>query len=551
MLTTLLSFLVLLLILIFVHELGHFLAAKLLGVGVERFSLGFPPKLWSRKIGETEYQLAALPLGGYVKLVGDEPGTEPAPADIGRSFSHKPFPVKAAVVLAGPFFNLLFAALVLWILTWSTGIQHAAPVLGPLDPESPLSKAGLRMDDLVTSVDGRPVSFFDELLEFQAGGGGAPALLTVRREGREASFTVRPVRREGTTILGDKEAYWHFGFTPRTVPVLGEVLAGMPAEKAGLRAGDLVTAVDGRPVSDWADVLGLIQRRDAGPGPAGEPGAADRAAGAAASPPAPEAAAVSPPAPEAPDPAGYSPAVPGDAAAAVPEAPAAASPAAAGGPAAAPRAARDGEVPGRPFRIDVLRDGAPMSFAVIPDLDPRQGLDGKTVFTPMVGIAPRVDIIRESVGPVTALGLGTAEAFRMGALTVMSVVKLVQLKISSKVMGGPIMIAQIAGKKAREGLTDFIWLMCFISVNLAVLNLLPLPVLDGGQFVIFLIEAVKRSPISLKVREATQWVGVTALAALMILVFYNDISRLVTRFSGPPAPSAVESVNGDGEAGRE
>ncbi|MDR1037129.1 MAG: RIP metalloprotease RseP [Deltaproteobacteria bacterium] len=468
MITTLVSFVVLLIILIFVHELGHFLAAKLLGVGVERFSLGFPPKLWSRKIGETEYQLAVLPLGGYVKLVGEEPGVELPPEDLKRSFNNKPFWVKSIVVLAGPAFNLVFAALALWLLTWAVGIQHARPVLGPLDPESPLARAGLMMDDTVTAVDGRPVSYFDELADAGRDRNGAPVRLTVLRSGMEREFEVAPVRREGTTLLGDRTEYWHFGFTARVAPVLDEPLAGKPAAEAGLMKGDLVTAVDGTPAADWSDVVRLIQRRGS-----------------------PDAAVV------------------------------------------------DASGNAVPMRIDVERDGRAMGFTVIPELDPRQGLDGETSFTPVVGIVPETDIVRESVGPVTALGLGTREAFGMAGLTVMSVVKLVQRKISSKVMGGPIMIAEIAGKKAREGLADFIWLMCFISVNLCILNLLPLPVLDGGQFVIFVVEAVKRSPISLKVREVTQWVGVAALAGLMILVFYNDISRIVTRFSGPPAPSVT------------
>ncbi|MDR1080618.1 MAG: RIP metalloprotease RseP, partial [Deltaproteobacteria bacterium] len=449
MITTLVSFVVLLIILIFVHELGHFLAAKLLGVGVERFSLGFPPKLWSRKIGETEYQLAVVPLGGYVKLVGEEPGAELPPEDVPRSFNGKPFWVKSVVVLAGPAFNLVFAVFALWLLTWAVGIQHAAPVLGPLDPESPLARAGLMMDDRVTAVDGRPVRFFDELSEAGRDGNGAPVTLTVTRGGSERSFSAAPVRREGTTILGDRTEYWHFGFTSRVVPVLKEPLEGKPAAEAGLLAGDLVTAVDGVPAADWADVVRLIQRRDA-----------------------PDSAVV--------DQAGNA----------------------------------------VPMRIDVERGGRAMSFTLVPELDPRQGLDGETRFTPVVGIVPEAETVHEPVGPLTALGLGTREAFSMAGLTVMSVVKLVQLKISSKVMGGPIMIAEIAGKKAREGVADFIWLMCFISVNLCILNLLPLPVLDGGQFVLFLVEAVKRSPISFKAREITQWVGVTALAALMILVFY-------------------------------
>jgi regulator of sigma E protease len=471
MITTLVSFVVLLVILIFVHELGHFLAAKLLGVGVERFSLGFPPKLWSKKIGETEYQLAVLPLGGYVKLVGDEPGAELTPEEMKKSFLHKPFLVKSAVVLAGPAFNLVFACLALWLLTWSVGIRHAPPVLGPLDPESPIARAGLMMGDRVTALDGRPVSYFDELLDASEAGGGAPVRLTVSRDGRELDFTATPERREGTTLLGDRKDYWNMGYRARMVPVLAEPPAGKPGAAAGLRAGDLVTAVDGIPTPDWADVVRLIQR-------------ADR----------PESGIV------------------------------------------------DGQGKAVPMRMDVLRDGTPLSFEVTPELDPRQDLEGETRFVPVVGISPEAETVHEPVGVFRALGLGTREAFGMAGLTVMSVVKLVQRKISAKVMGGPILIAEIAGQKAREGVADFIWIMCFISVNLCILNLMPLPILDGGQFVIFLVEAVKRSPISLKVREVTQWVGVTALAALMILVFYNDISRLVTRFSGPPATGAVERV---------
>jgi regulator of sigma E protease len=326
------------------------------------------------------------------------------------------------------------------------------------------------MDDRVTALDGRPVSYFDELLDAADEGGGAPMGLTVLRDGRELEFTASPESREGSTLLGDRRDYWHLGLTARVAPVLDDPPEGKPAALAGLRAGDLVTAVDGTPTPDWADVVRLIQRRDQ-----------------------PQSAIVD-----------------------------------AGGKAL-------------PMRIDVLRDGAGVSLTVTPELDPRQELDGETSFVPVIGISPAAETVHEPVGIARAFGLGSREAFGMAGLTVMSVVKLVQLKISSKVMGGPIMIAEIAGRKAREGAADFIWLMCFISVNLCVLNLLPLPILDGGQFVIFLIEAVKRSPISLKVREVTQWVGVTALAALMILVFYNDISRIVTRFSGPPV-AAVEGA---------
>ncbi|MDR2199362.1 MAG: RIP metalloprotease RseP [Deltaproteobacteria bacterium] len=467
MLTTLVSFIVLLVILIFVHELGHFLAAKILGVRVLTFSLGFPPRIFSKKIGETVYQLAWIPLGGYVKLFGEEPGEEVPEEERHRSLNHKPVWAKSVIVLAGPFFNIVFSVFALWLLTWASGIQHAGTVLGPLDPESPLARAGLMRDDLVREVDGTPVKYFDELIKAERESGGRTLAVTVERGGALRTFEVVPERKTGKGVFGDEESYWTAGFVSRGVPLLREARPSGPAGKAGLLPGDLVVSIDGEPTPDWRDVVRLIQGRPQ-----------------------------------------------------------------------AERQNQDGSAV--PIVVEVERGGALLSFTVTPDMEPSQDLEGKTTFTPLIGISPELEILREPVGPARAFALGVSDTWRMAKLTVLSVVKLLQNKISAKLMGGPIMIAEIAGKTARDGLADFILLMCFISVNLAILNLLPLPILDGGQFVIFLIEGIKRGPISLKAREITQWVGVCCLVALMVLVFYNDISRLVTKFSGPPAAQVEE-----------
>ncbi|MDR1656804.1 MAG: RIP metalloprotease RseP [Deltaproteobacteria bacterium] len=462
MLITIASFLVLLLILIFVHELGHFLAAKLLGVRVERFSLGFPPKLWSKKIGQTEYRICWLPLGGSVSLLAEQPGTTVAPEDIKYSFSHKPNWVKMIIVFAGPLFNIVFAVLALWVMSWVMGIQHVASTVGPLSPDSQAYEAGIRRGDIITEIDGKPIQFFDEISDALEKCQGRPMDIMVARGSSALTFKVTPALKEGLTLLGDPTSYYSLGLTPQTKPIIGQVLDGKPAQEAGLKEGDLVTAINGVPVEDWQDLVVLVQGPES------------------------QRALEAPPAPE-------------------------------------------------PLLITVSREGQTLNFSATPVAEGRQDLKGKTLYTFMLGIAVRPDLIREPVGPIRAFGNGLKDTWATVELTYISLYKLIQNKISAKVMGGPIMIAEVAGRKIRDGLADFVSLMALISINLAIINLVPLPVLDGGQLLIFSIEAIRRRPLSMKLREITQMVGVTALLALMILVFYNDISRLVTRFSGPPA----------------
>ncbi|MDR1044863.1 MAG: RIP metalloprotease RseP [Candidatus Adiutrix sp.] len=483
MLTTVISFIVLLLVLIFVHELGHFMAAKIIGVKVERFSLGFPPKAWSRQIGETEYQLAWLPLGGYVKMYGEDPSEsgETPPELRRRSFAHQPPWARMIIVLAGPAFNLVFAALLFWGLIWVVGIQHLAPVIGPVKPGSPAAEAGLQMDDLIVKVNGRPALYFDALDSALAEGRGAPLDLTVSRQGRESSYRLTPARRETQNLFGDPLTIYDVGLDNRMPSVIAKVHPGKPADKAGLAAGDEILAINGRPTPDWQDVLSIIQ------GP-------------------PEARAS-----------------------------------------VTPKTVR-------PLYFEVRREGKILNLEMIPELVTGLNASGDTTYTPMVGMETRARIVTEPVGFIRAAGLGFLEAANMIKLTLVSVQKLVTGQVSAKTLGGPLLIAEVTGDKARAGLTPLLNLAAFISINLGILNLLPIPVLDGGQLLFFIVEAVRRKPLSLRFREGAQWVGLVFIGLLMVVVFYNDIARLVARLSTKteieaPAESAPAPASAPDGAG--
>ncbi|MDR3203828.1 MAG: RIP metalloprotease RseP [Deltaproteobacteria bacterium] len=468
MLLTIVSFIFLLVILIFVHELGHFSVAKLLGVRVECFSLGFPPKIVSHKIGETVYQLCWVPIGGFVKLLGDVPGEEISEEDKAVSFSSKPNWAKFLIVFAGPFFNLVFAALVFCIIALFNGESHLSTTLGPIKANSPAALASLKSGDVIKSIDGQEVLYFDQVIEQIENGNGSEAVLRVERDGREFEARVKPVSKEGKTLLGDPFFYWSLELTPRLKPYLGQVQKGRPAEMAGLKKGDLVTAIDGQSIDDFTQLTEIVL---------------------------------------------------------------------------GPESQRASEKPQKrnPLTITVLRDNQLLDFSVTPEAAPQQGLDGKTSYSFLIGVTNSPQLLVESLGPIRALGAGLNQSWKAVELTYLTVVKLLQNKISAKLMGGPILIAEVAGQGIRGGLDKFFALMALISVNLAIINLFPVPVLDGGQMVIFIIEGIRRKPLNERVKGVGHVVGWAALICLMVLVFYNDISRIVTRLSGPPT-EVVETI---------
>ncbi len=466
---TVVSFVVLLLILIFVHELGHFIAAKLLGVKVERFSLGFPPKAFSKTIGETEYQLAWLPLGGYVKMYGEDPDSEESVTRElrHRSFSHKPPWAKMIIVLAGPLANLIFAVLLFWGLSFSSGIGHFPPLVGPVAPGGPAALAGLETGDRITFAGGEPVKYFDDLEAAIAAGGGAAIDIRYKRPGQPEERTLlAPVRKSGQNVFGDAIDFYDAGLSPLIPPVAETALSGSPAAKAGILPGDRIVAIEGAPMRTWEDVLTAIQ---------GPPDARE---------------ALEPP-------------------------------------------------PLRPLEIEIERDGSSMSFAVTPKLNIGQNLSGQNTYTPMVGLTPRAEVLIEEVGLFRALAMGVHDAANLAEMTVVGLGKMLSGQISAKTLGGPLLIAEVSGESARKGLAALLRLAAFISINLGILNLLPIPILDGGQFVFFILEAARGKPLSLRVREMGQWIGMGFLGLLMVTVFYNDIARLVTRFT---AQSRVEEA---------
>ncbi len=345
------GFIVLLGILIFVHEFGHFIVAKLLGVKVLKFSLGFVSSIIKRKWGETEYMLGWLPLGGYVKLLGEDPESdEPVPEeDRHRTFTSKPLWARVAIVFAGPLSNYLLAVVVL-----SIGYLAGWPVL--------------------TSE-------------------------------------------------------------------IGKVLDETPAKEAGLKSGDQIVAIEGRPVWRWEDMRRMIEKS-----------------------------------------------------------------------------------PGRPLNIRIKRDGLEEDLAITPKVSEQVGIFGEPVGR--IGVGPSGATV--TLGPAAALCEGVRFTGELTRLVVVTLVNLVRGKVSAKALSGPITIIQASGESLRAGVSSYLYLLSFISINLAIINLLPVPILDGGHLLFFAIEAVIRRPVTGKVREVAVQAGLLFIVFLMGLVIYNDLSRIIT-----------------------
>jgi regulator of sigma E protease len=361
-------------ILIFVHELGHFLIAKLFNVKVEKFSLGFGPKVFSKQIGETEYMLSAFPLGGFVKLFGEggiieganddkskgdiSEGTVRLPDEFTeeekkRSFAHRPPHAKIAIVMAGPIFNLVFAWLAFIVLNM-TGVPTLTAKIGEVPKDKPAFKAGIQKGDLIKGINNQPVTRWDEIAAIISGSKGEPVSVKVKRDQQELSFTVTPEPRVTKNLFGE-------------------------------------------------DVKGFA-----------------------------------------------------------------------------------------------------------------------------IGVASAGEIVTEYYGPVDAVVKGTAQTGKVIELTVMSLVKLFQRVVPLDTVGGPIMIVKMAGEQAAAGASSFLAFMALLSINLGILNLLPVPVLDGGHLVFYFWELVTGRPVSQKIREYGQQVGMVLLLSLMVLAFYNDIVRYFT-----------------------
>ena len=451
MLITILALIIVLGVLIFVHEAGHFLAAKWAGVYVHRFSLGLgSPVPWlTFKRGETEYSISWLPLGGYVKMASREEevtssalegGHAEAPVPPDRVFEAKPIWKRMVIILAGVTMNALFAWLAFTFLAAKNGrqIDPATAVGAVIDEMVPPGAEALHqipVGSRITAINGRPVTSWNDVTE---GIANSPEP-EIRLELSGGGAVTLPIHQDAL----EQRLKAAQAIQPFRPAVIGQVLPGRPAARAGIEAGDTIVAIDGRPVAQWYDVLDVLQANT-----------------------------------------------------------------------------------GTPVSVTVGRAAGRSTMEIQPEVETVEGLDGEPRQVGRVGIAVKLDTRSEPLSLAAAVAEGWTATVSSSTQIVRTVRGLFTGRISRREVGGPIMIGQLAGETARMGLDPFLAFMALISINLAVLNLLPVPVLDGGQFLFLLAEAVIRRPLPLKLRERLTAVGMVLIVLLMGLAFSNDIRRL-------------------------
>jgi regulator of sigma E protease len=350
---SLLSAIILLGIIIFIHELGHFLFAKIMGIRVLKFSLGFGPKLIGKKYGDTEYLISSIPLGGYVKMLGETPGEELKDEEKQYAYNYQPVWKRFIVVFAGPVFNLLFAAIIFFLV-----FLNGFPVL---------------------------------------------------------------------------------------VPEIGEVMSGTPSEKAGLLKGDKIVEINGDAIHQWDEMTDIIHKN-----------------------------------------------------------------------------------PGKTLNLMIRRDGSAFQVSITPEKKNVKNIFGEEKEVGLIGIKPSGSTFIKRENIATAFTDSIVRTWEISVLTVVSIAKLIQRVIPMDTIGGPILIVQMAGEQASKGFLNFFIFMAIINVNLGVLNLLPIPILDGGHLLFLGIEALRRKPLNEKIISISQKIGLAIILTLMVIVLYNDIMRLIT-----------------------
>ena len=453
LLTTLAALAVVLGVLVFVHEAGHFMAAKWAGIYVHRFSLGLgaPIRALSFTRGETEYSVSWLPLGGYVKMASREEeatsaaleGGTPAvavPAD--RMFEAKPVWKRMVVILAGVTMNAVFAFLVYSGLAFATGEQlveetRIGAVVPSMIPAGADALRSLKVGDRIVSVAGAPVTTWDEIVE-RIQNTRTSAIAIGLADGRQVQLNIHPdalkERMQASAVL-----------QPFAPPVVSQVVDGQPAARAGVQAGDTVLAIDGQPITQWREVPPLIERRVEAP-----------------------------------------------------------------------------------VTLSLARGASHLELTMTTRRETVTDSSGARHAVGRVGVGGGLPTLRtRPLGVGGALVEGWSRTVDASTQVWRTLRGLVSGRVAGRELGGPILIGQLAGQTARMGPEAFLSFMALISINLAVLNLLPVPVLDGGQFMFLLGEAVLRRPLPLKLRERLTMVGLALIVCLMVFAFWNDIRRLV------------------------
>lgn len=417
-------------IMIFAHELGHFILAKLSGVGVEKFSLGFGKKLIGKKIGETEYLISALPLGGYVKMVGEnEDGEELSEADKARSFNHQPVYKRLAIVVAGPLFNILLAVLFCYIVL-VTGDPTPVARVSEVEAGSAASVAGFQPGDIIAEVDGQPVAFWIEVTTYLGSHKGKDVRFTVSRNDIKSDITA------SVPEVGDWKALGLYGKA-----VVASVKEGSPADVAGMKVDDRITSVDGEKVGVWEDMASIVRVN-----------------------------------------------------------------------------------PGKALHFTVERkDGTAAEMDVVPDSEENPDKPGENIGR--VGILRGYDQEYVKYGAGEAVGLSFQKTYLMTNRIVGFLGSLVSGNEKASNIGGPIAIVQLSERQAKRGFADFVIFMALLSVNLGVINLMPIPVLDGGVILFLIVESIMGEPLSMRKREMIQQIGLFLIISLMVFVIGMDIAR--------------------------
>lgn len=447
LLTTVASFIVALGVLITVHEFGHFWVARRSGVKVLRFSVGFGRALWSRrgKTDDTEYVIAALPLGGYVKMLDEREGEVPEEQSH-RAFNRQPLRIRSAIVLAGPLFNLAFAILVYWgiLMVGEPGLRAE---VGTVTPSSPAADAGLLPGDRLLSVDGEVALTWERATMALLSGALGDQMVRIEVEDADGVKRLREMDASGVAGKGAQvlEQIGINPYLPKAEPVIGKTTADGAARAAGLIEGDRILSAGGEPIESWSEWVKSVHRH-----------------------------------------------------------------------------------PEEDMNIVLRRGDAEMELLLHPGAVVEDGVTiGRIGAYPLVDPAARDRYwVVVSLGPVAALGAAMERTWDMSVLMLRMLWKMATGKASVENLSGPITIAQYAGQSASIGLMPFFKFLAVVSISLGVLNLLPVPLLDGGHLFFYLIEAVKGSPVSDRAQLVGQQVGLGLLLGLMGLAFYMDLSRL-------------------------
>jgi len=449
-LTSLLSFVLAIAILVAVHEWGHYIVARLVGIKVLRFSIGFGRPLWIRRYGRdrTEFCLSAIPIGGYVKLLDERDCAVPL-AEQGRAFNRQSIPVKTAVLVAGPGLNFLFAIVAYWCM-FVVGVPGLKPVIGDVEPGTIAAQADIRTGDRISAVGGHAVATWEgavlEILgqlldegdiELQVTGqDGTERRAVLHAAGHESELT-----EPGRLFTGLGIRPW----SPVVAAIIDELTPGGPAERAGLQPGDQVIAADGMPIDSWTQWVRFIRAR-----------------------------------------------------------------------------------PGQTITATILRDGHERKLEI------RIGTaedNGETIGR--IGASVRIadDLMKgmraeQRYGVFAAFPVSVIKTWDMTTLTVRMLASMVTGGVSVKNISGPINIAQFAGQSISVGPVAFLGFLAVVSISLGILNLLPIPMLDGGQIAYQLIEGIKGSPLSERAQMFGQQIGILFLLLLMSFAFYNDLARI-------------------------